>query len=225
MFEYIMKQMEEKEQGKPLFTFGITMQNHGNYYYSGDNFSHEIKLECPNGEYHAAAEQYVNLLPKTDAAMEYLITSLKEFPEDTVVLFFGDHFPSLENEFFEHINGGSFDNLDSKMLQYTVPFMIWANYDIEEKTDVYTSLNYLSVYLLEAAGLELSPYHSFLADAREVIPAINAHGYYSLEKEAFIPISEAEGQEADWIDNYSKVQYNNLFDNKHRNQLFFGINQ
>ena len=81
------------------------------------------------------------------------------------------------------------------MLRYKVPFIIWANYDIEEKTVDCTSLNYLSVYLMEAAGLPLSPDQEFLRDTEKQIPVINSHGCYSLSEGCFLPISDAQGEE------------------------------
>ena len=47
------------------------------------------------------------------------------------------------------------------MLRYQVPYVIWANYDIEEATDVETSLNYLGAQVLSIAGVPLSPYQNF----------------------------------------------------------------
>ena len=38
-------------------------------------------------------------LELTDMAMEQLLTALEDYPEDTIVLIFGDHLPMLENSF------------------------------------------------------------------------------------------------------------------------------
>ena len=107
------------------------------------------------------------------------------------------------------------------MLQYTVPFLIWANFDIPEQTVDLTSLNYLPRYLLEAAGLQLPAYYQFLSDTEAVIPAINAYGYYSLSQNTFLTLDEATGEEAQWLNRYAMLQYNNLFDAKHRSSTFY----
>lgn len=220
MFEFVLQKFAEKEPGEPLFLFGITMQNHGGYTYGGENYTQTIELEGYSREF-PKAEQYLTLVHETDAAVEYLLTSLELYPEDTVVLFFGDHFPKVETEFYEELYGKSFDTLPEQILKYKIPFFIWANYDIPEETVECTSLNYLSGYLLKAAGISLPPYYRFLAEVEEQIPAMNALGYFSKSQNAFVPYSEAAGEEAEWLNQYSSVQYSNLFDSKHRNAVFF----
>lgn len=222
MFDEILDEhLKDQDSEEPLFLFGVTMQNHGSYNFTGPNYTKTIDLVDYSRDY-PMAEQYLSLLHETDKAMEYFLTELQDYPEDTVVLFFGDHFPKLDEDFYEEVYGWSFDTLADQMLQYTVPFYIWANYDIEEQTVACSSLNYLSRYLLEAAELPLSPYHQFLADIEPVIPAMNALGYFSFEQNAFIPYENAMGQEAEWLKRYESLQYNALFDKKHRNEAFFG---
>ena len=106
--------------------------------------------------------------------------------------------------------------------QNKIPFMMWANYDIEEKYVECTSINYLSRYMLEGAGIELPAYHKFLKDMENVVPAMNALGYYSLSKGDFIPCDKAEDEEAAWLNQYEALQYNNLFDTENRDEELFG---
>ena len=221
MFAYVLDALDSKGSEEPLFLFGITMQNHGGYLYEGENYTKTIELQGYSGEY-PMAEQYFSLIRETDKAVEYLIGELKDYPEDTGVLFFGDHLPGIETGFYEELYGGSFDTLDRQMLSYTVPFVIWANYDIPEQTVECTSLNYLGRYLLEAAGMELPPYYSFLKDLEERIPAVNAMGYYSNSRQTYLPLSEAEGEEAQWLSRYEILQYNGMFDKNGRSDVFFG---
>lgn len=221
MYTYILENLYSHKTGSPLFLFGITMQNHSSYDYSGENYVKTIEISNTSNKY-PLAEQYLSLIKESDRAVEYLLSELEDYPEDTVVLFFGDHMPKIEDEFYALLNGGTPDSLDEQMLKYTVPFFIWANYDIEEYTLEQTSLNYLAGHLLDAAGIELPPYYQFLRDTENVVPAINAFGYYSKDQGRMIPLDEAEGKEAEAIRNYEYVQYNNMFDANNRNELFFG---
>ena len=43
-YTYIMDWFEEKEPGVPQFYFNVTMQNHGGYTYSGDNYETTVQL-------------------------------------------------------------------------------------------------------------------------------------------------------------------------------------
>ena len=221
MFEYVLNMLDADRGGQPLFLMGITMQNHGGYLYEGDDFTEKVYLTGLSREY-PAADQYLSLLNETDRAVEYLLSELQDYPEDTIVVFFGDHQPNLGMEIVEELHGGPLETLDERMLQYTVPFFIWANYDIEEATVPCTSLNYLSRYVLECAGLELPTYYRILKDIEETIPAMNAFGYYSVEKGRFVTFDEAEGKEAQMLEMYEHIQYNNLFDAENRNYELFG---
>ena len=151
-----------------------------------------------------------------------MLTELKKVEKRTVVLFFGDHFPKVEKEFYEALHGGEFQTLKEQQLQHTVPFFIWANYDIAETETQITSLGYLGRHLLDAAGIPLPPYYQFLKEAEEEIPAVNSLGYFSKLWNTYKPIDEAVGTEKEWLDKYQTLQYNNLFDGKNRSPLFFG---
>jgi len=221
MYSYLLDSLYSRDSSSPLFLFGISMQNHSSYDYSGENYEKTVEIAEAPGKF-PLTEQYLSLIRKSDEAVEYLLTELEKFPEDTIVLFFGDHMPKIEDEFYALLNGGTPDTLGEQMLKYTVPFFIWANYDIEEYTLEQTSLNYLAGHLLDAAGIELPPYYQFLRDTENIIPAINAFGYYSKAQERMIPLDEAEGEEAEAIKKYRYVQYNNMFDEENRNELFFG---
>ena len=214
MYRYVLDRLYEQQQ--PLFLFGITMQNHSEY--SHEQYQPVLSL---NGPY-PKAQQYLSLLHQSDEALEDFLQELTDFPEKTIVLFFGDHFPRVENELYEELHGGALNTLDEKMLLYQVPFFLWANYDIAEQEVDCTSLNYLGHYLLELAGLEIPPYFQFLGALEEHIPSVSANGYYSISQQSFLPISEAEGEEAQWLNLYEQLQYNNLFDSKNRSMHFFG---
>lgn len=221
MFEQIIRLQEAQDTDTPMFLFGVTMQNHGGYAYEGADFVSTVSLDGLSGDY-PLAEQYLSLAKETDCAVEYLIEHYKNVERDTVIVFFGDHMPKLEPAFYEEINGGPFDTLDEQMKKQMVPFFIWANFDIEEREIPCSSINYLPLYTLEAAGLPLPPYMQFLKDTEAVIPAINAYGYYSQEKQCFLPLEEASGVEAEAIRAYKYLQYNNMFDNEHRSEHFIG---
>lgn len=219
MFDKVIDLYENKGDD-PLFLFGITMQNHGGYDYDGENYTPIIELEGYSKEYNDI-EQYLTLIHETDKAVEKLITYFENVDDDVMVVFFGDHLPKVDTNFFEEVHCGSFDTLDEQMLQYMVPFFIWANYDIEEQYVECTSLNYLSNYMYEVAGIELPAYNQFLKELQEVVPAMNVNGYYSVEQGYFVGYEE---EEIDLLNTYEILQYNNLFDIENRSEIFFPLN-
>ena len=90
-----------------------------------------------------------------------------------------------------------------------------------EETIEITSLNFLSSLALERAGIDLPAYNQFMLDLMEVVPAINARGYYSLEKGGYIHVEDALGDELEWITKYESLQYNGMFDKRNTSNIFF----
>lgn len=219
MYEYILAKLDKADSKQ--FLFGVTMQNHGGYE-SVENFTPTIGLTSYSATY-PKAEQYLSLINASDKALEYLISELEKREKDTIVLFFGDHQPKVEEQFFEEIHGGSFDSLDEQMLKQKVPFLIWANYDIQEKFVEETSLNYLGHYLLEAAGIELPPYFEALKEIEKEVPVITAFGYKSKDKNCFISLEQAENTEKQSLNEYAILQHNNMFDARNKSDTFFSL--
>lgn len=219
-YERIIERFESKGANEDLFIMSISMQNHGGYTEKYDNFPEEIRMlgvDFPD------ANQYLSLLNESDKALEYLITYFENVEEPVEIVFFGDHQPSLKTNVYKYLNGKGKSGLNLQQLQnlYTVPFFIWTNYESEEEEVPLSSLNYLATLALEKAGLPLPAYNQFLADMMEEIPAINSKGYYSVSEGKFKYLSKAEGEEAEWIHKYEVLQYNNIFDNKEKSEIFF----
>ena len=84
-----------------------------------------------------------------------------------------------------------------------------------------SSINYLATLALERAGLPMPAYNQFLLDMMEHIPAINSRGYYSISEGKYKYLADAEGEEAEWINKYEMLQYNNMFDKKNKSKIFF----
>lgn len=219
-YEKIIERFESKAANEDLFIMSISMQNHGGYTEKYENFPEEVQVLGGN---YPETNQYLSLLNESDKALEYLITYFENVEEPVEIVFFGDHQPSLKTKFYKSLNGKGLSGLTLEQLQnlYTVPFFIWTNYDTPEEEVEITSLNYLSTLALERAGLPIPAYNEFLSDMMEVIPAINSRGYYSAADGAYKYIEDATGEEADWINKYQILQYNNMFDMKEKSELFF----
>jgi phosphoglycerol transferase MdoB-like AlkP superfamily enzyme len=183
---YIISTFEQKESGKPAFIFNVTMQNHGGY---TDSYP-ELEAAAPTEYNSTVLSQYLSLIKLTDEALESLIDYFSGVDEKTVVVFFGDHQPSSA------VTGYITGTTDSEdVSRYKVPYLIWANYDIEEKTDFDTSLNFLAAQTLAAAGVPTDSYQNFLLELSEKYPVISA-----------------AGMPEDDLLTYRKLQYYNLFD-------------
>ncbi len=173
-FDKIIETYENKPDGQPAFIFNVTMQNHGGYtdtYYGFDNTVTADKLN------NSALDQYLSLIKMTDEDLKSLIEYFSNVDEKTIVVFFGDHQPNdTVASSVLAANGMDYNNLSNEelKLRYQVPYVIWANYDIDEATGEDTSVNYLAANVLKAAGVPTNDYQSFLLKLKEEYPIISA---------------------------------------------------
>lgn len=187
-----------KKTGKPAFIFNVTMQNHSPYtdgYYDSKN---SISVD---GTFSVQLNEYLSLIKLSDAALEKLITYFEGQEEPTVVVFFGDHQPSdTVAEPVWNLKGMHSNNLtdEQNQLRYEVPYVIWANYDIREASDVDSSANYLAAQMMEYAGIPMSQYQEYLLQTAEQMPVISTQ------------YTEDKGSEV-WNE-YQILQYYLMFD-------------
>ena len=215
IYKNIIKQFEEKDTNKKIFNFVVTMQNHSGYDLEGyDSTVFLTNIEnCPR------VEQYLSVMKESDKALEYLINYFENYDEKTLILFFGDHQPPyFEDEFWEQIMDGS----SNETTKYITPFILWANYDIEEQSIDKTSLNYLSILLLDTAGLKTTPYIEFLKNIQKELPVITGNGYIDNNDNYYT--FEDFNKYSHILEQYEQIQYNNVFDYKNRINNFFEIN-
>ena len=211
-----------KHIGEPQFLFAVTIQNHGGYLYEGEDYTQEIQaedLQIPNKE----LAQYVDLIHRSDRALENLITFFSEQEEDVVLVFFGDHLPAFaEKNIYADLKGESgLEGLALQVRDYEVPFLIWANYPIEESKAEEISMSYLSSLMLETAGMDIPAWNRYLLKLQEKIPAMNRFAYYSKDADRYQWIEEAEAEEREYLENYRMLQYNGFVDTRHRNPSLF----
>lgn len=220
LYRNIIERYEARGVNENLFIMSISMQNHGGYTTTYENFEEKY---YKTGRSYTDANQYFSLLRESDEALEYLITYFSQVDDPVEIVFFGDHQPSLNSNFYEILNGKGLSGLTLEELEalYTVPFFIWTNYDTPEETVEITSLNFLSTMALERAGIDLLAYNQFMSELMEVIPAINTRGYYSLSEGKYLHLEDATGEEAEWISTYQSLQYNGLFDSRNTSEIFY----
>ena len=220
MYDKIIDRYENRKVKEDLFIMSISMQNHGGYTTEYENFEEKY---YKMGRSYTDANQYFSLIRESDDALKDFVNYFANVDEPVEIIFFGDHQPSLNRKFYKLMNGKGLSGLNMNELEalYTVPFFIWTNYDTPEETIEITSLNFLSSLALERAGIDLPPYNQFMLDLMEVVPAINARGYYSLREGKYIHVEDALAEELKWITKYESLQYNGMFDSKNKSSIFF----
>lgn len=200
------------ETENPVFLYAMTMQNHGGYTNELTSFpqARYVVEEIPDD-----LNLYLNLISISDDALSGLIHYYEKKADPTVILFFGDHQPSLSDECEDYIYYKS-DPLE----KYVVPFYLWANYDIPEIKIDKISVNYLSSLLLNVSGCRMTAYNKYLLKLYENIPCITANGYMGNDG-VFYQIDDPDSPYYELIRDYRFLQYNNMYDKLNYNQDFF----
>lgn len=206
-YRTLIEKYEQNKKNGPVFLFNVTIQNHGGY--MGGSFPQMIQILNREEDY-PQAEEYLTLVRESDRSFRELLNYFSQEEEPVVVCMFGDHYPKVEEGLYHALLNDK-EGVQKTALQYQVPFMIFTNYDIEEKEYENISLNYLSTLLCNTAGIPLDPYQKYLAAMYEEFPVVNVYG-----------VKRKDGQWYTWeeamqfpeIQEYNLVQYRNLFDKK-----------
>ncbi len=216
-FEQIEKEVEKRSTDAPVFSFNVTMQNHSGYSKTFDNLPWDVRLDGLEDEEDKKSirvNNYLNLIKLTDDALKEMTEYYAKSDRPAIIVFFGDHQPDpnvLESIWNQ--NGKSFESLSDEdtFNTYRVPFVIWANYDIEEMSGLEISTNYLGNLLLKEAGIDLPEYRSFTDKFSEKYPvisairAVDAEGKSTVTKDLSTELSD-----------YAKMQYYMLFESADR---------
>ena len=195
------------------FLFCVTMQNHGSYG-SAKNFKPYVTLDY--GQKYPRAELYLSLEKESDKAFADLIQHYQNEEEPTMIVMFGDHWPEIEHSFFSELFGKDFDNLGVIDVQksHRTPYVIWTNYPSESGEEDMSS-NYFGSYIMEQAGLPLTTYNQFLLQLKETLPVIGTDAVCDADGNWY-EMNDLPEEYAKLINEYKILQYNNVFDRRHR---------
>lgn len=204
-YRNIIDMAESADPSVPQFYFLVSIQNHGGY--SPDQEKLPVTDYVSGTANDPELNTYLTNVDRSDKALEMLLNTLSTSDKKYVVLIFGDHQPALQMLQQEN------DNSSPNARKWMVPYLLWTNYDMPSSLvggNTETSLNYLSIDVLNAAGISLSPYYEVINDTRTYIPIINASGYYSNTTNSWHAIDDNE----DALSKYYELQYYTLFDAK-----------
>ena len=192
------KIMDEINNNDKLFVFNVTLQNHAMYYPSSED-----DYYCDNSELNA----YLNLVKASDDAFKDFLTQLETIDEKTIVVMFGDHQPALSSKPNYKKGISQVDRI--------VPYIIWANYDIDTTDSENISLNYLSNLLCKEANLPLSPYQNYLEDLKDKYPVINMAGTIDKDGNEY-----SNNLKEEYLNTYNSFFYNQIID-ENTNEEFY----
>ena len=212
------------------FVFDVTMQNHSGYT-TGMLIGSDEETDCHMpGLDSWALNEYLTCIEYSDRALEDFVGELRELDKPVMLVFFGDHQPSMGGK----ANDVSFDDPDDMThtaREYQTVYLIWTNYDTETgklyrdmtdeereefdgrpTTSDSMSVNYLGASVIRESGVGLTDYQKALLEVKDEMPSVSAVGHMSPTGEwSYNGEVDANGNDA--YDELGTMQYRMLFDN------------
>lgn len=191
-YEHLTATLDEKLEGdKPLFAYGVTIQNHQAYPYSKYGFEPE-KPPLSTTISDSAMETlsvYLEGVRDSTAMLEKLCDYFDSREEPILLVFYGDHRPALGQDYGVYrelgLSTGETDLSDEILDTYKTPYLLWANkayapdcdFDSLDLPETISS-NFLGAAVYELTGMTgTDPYFDTLEELRRSLPVIS-HGVY-----------------------------------------------
>ena len=115
--------------------------------------------------------QYLSLVYQSDQAFEYLLDYFSQVDRPVMLVFVGDHLPSLNLSdgvsLYTHLGYSPTEEAadwDPETLEniLSTDYLIWTNYEAQAAPDRMESCTFLGLHTLQRAGIPLNQYFSWL---------------------------------------------------------------
>lgn len=205
LYENVLSWMN-RDNEIPQFIYLLTIQNHGEW------MANERDLDIVHalndfGEYDEQVDEYLSCISLSDQAFYNFTQRLKSIDRKVIVCMVGDHYPAFLGKIYD-----SSSSEDAFIRYLSVPYIIWANYDLEDKNDVdgeTISMNYLVPTLLDIADVNISPYYQYMLKLKKEVPILTALDIY-VDKDGSVFHYDETSKYEKMISDYFNLEYNNL---------------
>lgn len=218
----IIRQVETSSD--PLFLYAVTMQNHISY---NPGRYEEVKITSEGGSLSSDMRSIVDLYAQgvldADQALKDLMESLEE---PTVIVFFGDHMPSLGLDYQAYKEAGYVPpgtgeegwELEDTYNMRRTPLVFWNNFGAPIPEVDTLSASFVAPYALEMAGIEKPLFYTFLDQMDDVMPGytrevkVDGEGnIYHVTPDDVDPLRQK----------YMHIQYDILFGDQYSRETLF----
>jgi len=186
LFPELVKQLKQRVQDGPCFSFSVSYQNHGPY--DTTPVEETPRVTCLDEESNNIFNHYLRGLGKTLNALLPMVEELRAMEEPVVLVLFGDHKPWAGNAESAYAAAGvSFDlsTTEGFYNYYATPYLIWANPAAKEVLghdfvgrgeDI--SPCFLMAELFDACGWEGSGFMQTQRRIRDITPLLHVRNLY-----------------------------------------------
>lgn len=208
----------------PFFIFAVTLQGHGPY--------EPYRYRSPQVRVNSIADyrtrqsirSYAEGIADADRSLQRLLDWAQERERHTVVVFFGDHLPPLnqgytQTGFMEASVPGRREPAEKLARHRETPLVVWSNRSGPMRDIGSISPSLIPLKLLQVAGIEHPYYTGFLGRVDASYDVIDRH-----------VLIGPEGAATDWakeklidplINDFRLLQYDTLFGKKRTTDRFF----
>ncbi|KRF12266.1 hypothetical protein ASG93_14610 [Paenibacillus sp. Soil787] len=191
----------------PDFIFANTMENHF-HFFPGKFPRNTIGV---TGDVSPSSRGMLETLAQGISASDNMLKELVDYyekkGEPTIIAFWGDHLPALGDDYATYIDTkyiSGKDDPDFLKKMYTVPLVVWNNFDHERKDTLNISPAFLGPYLIELSKQQGSYYTDYLSQLSKKIPVIPPKDHYEA-----MNINEQD------LKDYETLQYDIIFGDRH----------
>ncbi|GGC77657.1 LTA synthase family protein [Enterococcus wangshanyuanii] len=159
-----------KDDQQPQFVHLVTMQTHMPY---SDKYTN-IEYSSQGQGNKTAIDSYMQDIAYSSAALKEFTEELKNVKRRTLVVFWGDHLPSIYSDEIKEMN-------DEVMMHQTEFLMYDTQGSLrEQKTqDAISSLFYFAPTLFDQSNLQMTGFYQLLSQLEKQVPAFEKSFYYT----------------------------------------------
>lgn len=216
----ILNTIESTEE--PSFIYAVTMMNHGLY---NDNRYGEDTLQVAD-EYSAENNQILNTLAtgfkRSDDLLQQLFDDLKALDEPTLVVFFGDHLPSMTSTYEElgYITSMGSKTLEEELKMKETPLVVWNNYGKEVSELPSISTSFLPPKIMEWAELPAPQFYHLLNEFSNELPAYTS--LVKMDKDENLMLATPQTV-LELESRYKYIQYDIMFGENYTREALYPI--
>jgi len=161
-YKTMLQVYERLPEDHARFLYLLTLQNHGGWDINDADVD-IVHISEDFGEYTEQMNEFLSCMRLSDLALKELIQYYSQIERPVIICMVGDHCPAFLNSIVDE----SQKEINLKL--HSTPFLIWANFPIEEKELGYVGLNTLVPNLLKIADIPLSYYYQYILELQEQV--------------------------------------------------------
>lgn len=221
---YIIEEADRSEE--PFFYFAVTLQGHGPY--EADRYANgAITVDSPvlSAASTQSLQTFTRGVKESDASFKTLIDWAKKRQRETILVFFGDHLPPLnevytETNYMPNVVATRRAPVETMKREHETPLVVWSSKRGVQKDLGSVSPSLLPHYIVRMAGYRHPFYTGILGRVNERYTVIDRHQLIGRNNRAQADWAQS-GQIDPLIRDYRYLQHDMMFGDRFAEERFF----